>query len=187
MTVEVILKKPITNLGAEGDVVRVKPGFARNYLLPEGMAVPATLASKRQIEGLKKIRAEREAEEQNKAQELAGKLNKVTVTFQMETASHSEGEVKVFGSVTNQEIVSRLAEMGHEIERKQLQLSQPLKALGEHVITVNLLQGIQAKVKVVLTTNTPLVEKETTTSKKKGEKGAIKASAKKSKASAQTE
>ncbi len=149
MPVEVILKKPIAGLGAESDIVKVKPGFARNYLLPRDLAVPATRASKKQVESLQRLRAEREAAELNAAQELAGRLNKVTLTFQMQTAEG--GGHKIFGSVTAADIIERLAGSGIELDKKHIELGRPLKELGEHSISVHLPQGVQAKFSVVLT------------------------------------
>ncbi|GAB4241382.1 MAG: 50S ribosomal protein L9 [Candidatus Methylacidiphilales bacterium] len=148
MPVEVILKKPIVGLGAESDIVKVKPGYARNFLLPRDLAVPATQASKKQVEALKRLRAEREAAELNAAQELAGRLSKVTLTFQMQTAD--EGATKVFGSVTTTDIIERLAATGIVLDKKHLDLGRPLKELGEHSVQVHLPQGVQAKFTVVL-------------------------------------
>jgi len=146
MAVEVILKKPVAGLGAEADVVKVKPGYARNYLVPQDMAVTATAASKKLVEGLKRRRAEREAQELNEAEELATALKKATVTFQVET-SVSE---KVFGSITTQDIAARLEVMGFKVDRKKLVLPKPLKGLGEYEVLLHLPMSVQAKIKVVL-------------------------------------
>jgi large subunit ribosomal protein L9 len=146
MAVEVILKKPVLGLGLEADVVRVKPGYARNYLLPRDLAAVATNASKKMVEDLKKNRAAREAAELNAAEELATALKKSTITFQME---HGNSE-KVFGSVTSQDIAARLEILGHKVDRKKIDLPRPLKALGEHEVQISLPMGVQAKVKVVL-------------------------------------
>ncbi|MFZ5806785.1 MAG: 50S ribosomal protein L9 [Verrucomicrobiota bacterium] len=156
MAIEVILKKPVSNLGAEADIVKVKPGYARNYLFPQDIAVMATSASKRQIEELKKKRAEREAQELNEAEETATKLAKLTLTFQMQTG----GEERVFGSVTAQDIIARLEEMGHKIDKKKLGLPHPLKTLGDHVLNVNFGHGIQTKLKIVLAAPMHAVEEE---------------------------
>ncbi|MFH1067762.1 MAG: 50S ribosomal protein L9 [bacterium] len=150
MPMEVILKQPVLELGAEADIVRVKPGYARNYLLPRGLAVLATSASKRQVEELKKKRAEREAQELNEAEALASKLGKLTLTFQMKTASNEAEPSKVFGSVTAQDVIARLEEMGHQLDKKKLALPQPLKNLGEHLLNVQLGHGVQTKLKIVL-------------------------------------
>lgn len=152
--IEVILKKPVASLGAESDIVKVKPGYARNFLFPQNIAIPATAASKRQIEALKKIRAERETQEQSAAEESASKLSKVTVTFQLNTTENDLTDdtrgAKVFGSVTAQDISARLQEMGHEIEKKRVILPHALKELGEHTVEIHLPHGIETKIKVVL-------------------------------------
>lgn len=147
MSIEVILNQPVPGLGSEADIVKVKSGYARNYLLPKKIATRATAASKKEIELLEKKRAEREAAELQAAEELAVALKKATVTFQMESA---EGSGKLFGSVTNSDIADRLATMGHEVDRKKIQLDKPLKELGEQEIAIQLGSGITATVKVVL-------------------------------------
>lgn len=172
--IEVILKKPVHALGAESDIVKVKPGYARNYLFPQSIAIPATAASKRQIESLKKIRAEREAQEQGAAEEIASKLSKATVTFQMHTGSAAqkeadeESKAKVFGSVTASEIVTRLAEMGFSIEKKRVILPHPLKELGEHSVVVHLPYNIETKIKIVLAGSEPVDEDASAKGKSKG-------------------
>lgn len=150
MATELILKRPVEGLGSESDIVKVKPGYARNYLIPNDFAVVATNASKKLVDQLKRTRAEREARETQEAESLAAKLNKVTLTFQMKTADDA-GE-KVFGSVTAQDILDRLAAQELYVEKKKLQVGRPLKDLGEHKITVHLGAGIEAKLKVVLDT-----------------------------------
>jgi large subunit ribosomal protein L9 len=149
MPIEVILKQPVPGLGSEADIVKVKAGYARNYLIPRDIASQATAASKKEIEALQKRRAEREAEELQKAEKLAAALSKVTITFQMESA---EGSGKLFGSVTSQDISDRLATMGHELDRKKIQLDRPLKDLGEATITANLGMDVTATFTVVLAT-----------------------------------
>lgn len=148
MPVELILKKQVPGLGAEADIVKVKPGYARNYLLPRDLAAVATSASKKQIENLKRARAEREAQELNEAQEVASKLNKITITFQMQSGDAENA--KIFGSVTSAEIAERLASQGHTVDKHKIELPRPLKELGEHAVTIKLGSGIEAKVKVVL-------------------------------------
>lgn len=155
MAVEVILKSKIEGLGAEADVVSVKPGYARNFLIPKGFAAPATLATKRQIEDLKRKRAEREAEELNSAQELAGKLGKLKLSF---TLTSGEGQEKVFGSVTSQDIADKLKESGFEIDRKKIELAKPIKDMGDHEVLVNLHSGVQAKLKVNVSSPKPKEE-----------------------------
>jgi len=156
MVIEMILKKPVAGLGLEADVVRVKPGYARNFLLPRDLAAVATQASKKMVEDLKKRRAAREASELNAAEELATALKKVTITFQME---HGNSE-KVFGSVTSQDIAARLEILGHKVDRKKIDLPRPLKVLGEHEVVIHLPMSVQAKLKIVLEGPTAVVAKE---------------------------
>jgi large subunit ribosomal protein L9 len=147
MPVEVILKTKIEGLGSEADIVSVKPGYARNFLIPKDFAAPATLATKRQVEDLKRKRAEREAGELNAAQELAGKLGKVKLVFTLEAG---EGQEKSFGSVTNQDIANKLKEAGHEIDRKKIDLPKAIKDTGDHEVTVKLHSDVQAVLHVTV-------------------------------------
>ena len=147
MPVEVILKTKIEGLGSEADVVSVKPGYARNFLIPKDFAAPATNATKRQVEELRRKRAEREANEMNEAQELAGKLGKLKLVFVLEAG---EGQEKSFGSITTQDIASKLKEAGYEIDRRKIELSKPIKDTGEHEVSVKLGSDIQAKLNVVV-------------------------------------
>ncbi len=174
MALEVILKQPVYGLGAEADLVKVKPGYARNFLFPRDLAVAATSASKKQLEELKKQRAEREARELSEAEEKAVVLNKVTITFQMESAENG----KLFGSVTNQDIAERLAQMGHEVDRRKISLPRPLKEAGTQDVVINLGAGIAAKIKVVVTAPNATAEEaaeEEVPKKKKGAKTRAKA------------
>lgn len=173
MALEVILKQPVHGLGAEADLVKVKPGYARNFLIPRGMAVTATAASKKFVEDLKKKRAAREATELNDANEKATALNKVTLTFQME--ANEQG--KIFGAVTSQEIADRLATLGHKIEKKKIN-TKPIKDEGEHEVTVTLGHGVSARLKVVLDLKKPEAAEEEEAPVKK--KRPVKAKAEKS-------
>ena len=147
MPVEVILKTKIEGLGSEADIVSVKPGYARNFLIPKDFAAPATNATKRQVEELKRKRAEREAAEMNEAQELAGKLGKLKLVFILEAG---EGQEKSFGAVTNLDIATKLAEAGHDIDRKKIDLSKPIKDMGEHEVIVKLGSEIQATLHITV-------------------------------------
>jgi large subunit ribosomal protein L9 len=156
MPVEVILKTKIEGLGSEADIVSVKPGYARNFLIPKDFASPATSATKRQVEELRRKRAAREAAELNEAQELAGKLGKLKLVFILEGG---EGQEKSFGSITNQDIANKLKEAGYQIDRKKIDLPKPIKDLGEHEVTVKLASEIQAKLNI--TVNHPAAKEET--------------------------
>jgi large subunit ribosomal protein L9 len=155
MSVEVILKTKIEGLGSEADIVSVKPGYARNFLIPKDFAAPATNATKRQVEELRRKRAEREAQELNEAQELAGKLGKLKLVFILESG---EGSEKVFGSVTSQAIADKLKEAGFTIDRKKIDLPKAIKDLGEHEVPVKLAADIVAKLNVTVNHPAPKAE-----------------------------
>jgi large subunit ribosomal protein L9 len=156
MLVELILKTKVEGLGVEADVVSVKPGYARNFLIPKDFAAPATQATKRQIEELKKKRAEREAQEFNQAQEFAGKLGKTKLAF---TLTAGSGQDKVFGAVTAQDIALKLKEAGFEIDKKKIDLPKPIKDLGAHEVIIHLGAGVQAKINVEVASASAKVEK----------------------------
>src|SRR5438874_3813087 len=132
---EVILTDNVPGLGAEADVVKVRRGYARNYLLPRGKAFEVTAAALRQLDTLKKKRAEREARELNESEELARKIGKARLTFTLATGESG----KAFGSITTQDIVTRMKnELGLEIDRHKVVLERPIKDIGEHEVTSNL-------------------------------------------------
>ena len=131
---EVLLVKPVEGLGGEGDQVKVRAGYARNFLLPRNIAVPLTAANRKQVEALKKRRAVREAEELGGAQELAKKLEKTSLAFAVKTG---EGG-KMFGAITSADIHSKLAAAGFELDKKRIHLHTPVKALGQHTVKVKL-------------------------------------------------
>jgi large subunit ribosomal protein L9 len=132
---EIILTENVPGLGAEADVVKVRRGYARNYLLPQGKAYEVTPASLRQLDNLKKKRAEREAGELNEAEELSRRIGKLRLTFTLETGETG----KAFGSITAQDIVTRLKnELGNEIDRHKIVLDHPIKTTGEHEVAIKL-------------------------------------------------
>lgn len=139
---EIILTENIPGLGAEADVVKVRRGYARNFLLPKGKAYEVTKSSLRQLDNLKAKRAEREAAELNEAEELARRIAKLRVVFTLETGETG----KAFGSVTAQDLVKRLKnELGHEIDRHRIVLEHPLKTTGEHEVAIKLHHDVMAK------------------------------------------
>jgi large subunit ribosomal protein L9 len=139
---EVILTDNVPGLGAEADVVKVKRGYARNYLLPQGKAYEVTPASMRQLDNLKKKRAEREASELNDAEELARRINKARLTFTLETGESG----KAFGSITAQDIMNRLKnEVGIEVDRHRIVLEHPIKNTGEHEVAIKLHHDVTAQ------------------------------------------
>jgi large subunit ribosomal protein L9 len=152
MQTEVILKAKVEGLGAEADVVRVRPGYARNYLIPRGLAMPATAAFKHQVEKLKQARAEREGRELNEANAMATRLNRMTLTFQMTAGGDQD---KVFGAVTANDLMERLAKENVAIDRKKLRMAQPLKGTGEHQVEIHLHPEVNASLKVVIEIKRP--------------------------------
>jgi large subunit ribosomal protein L9 len=139
---EIILTENIPGLGAEADVVKVRRGYARNFLLPQGKAYEVTKRSLRQLDNLKAKRAAREAAELNEAEELSRRIAKLKVVFTLETGETG----KAFGSVTAQDLVKRLKnELGNEIDRHRVMLEHPLKTTGEHEVSIKLHHDVTAK------------------------------------------
>lgn len=144
---QVILTSVIPNLGAEGDIVKVRAGYARNFLLPRALAYEATPQAKRKLDDLKKKRAEREAKELNEAQEMAARVNKITLTMPLETGATG----KAFGSISIRDIEDRLAKdfEGLKIEKHMISLEKPIKETGEHKVEVRLHPDVIAHITVV--------------------------------------
>lgn len=141
---QVILTENIPGLGAEADVVKVRSGYARNFLLPSGKAFEVTKGTMRQLDALKAKRAEREARELNEAEELARKIGKLKVTFVLHTGETG----KAFGAITANDIAERLKqELNREFDRHLLALEHPIKNTGEHEIPIKLHHEVTAKFK----------------------------------------
>jgi len=139
---ELILTENVPGLGAEADVVKVRRGYARNYLLPQGKAYEVTPGALRKLDALKQKRAERKARELNEAEELARRINKARFIFTLETGETG----KAFGSVTTQDIVNRIKnELGTEIDRHKVVLERPIKDTGEHEIAIKLHHDVTAQ------------------------------------------
>ncbi|MCU0255326.1 MAG: 50S ribosomal protein L9 [Vicinamibacterales bacterium] len=142
--IEVILKEDVEHLGHRGDVVRVAPGFARNYLLPRKLALQVTEGNKRQIEHMKKVAAQRAAEEKAAAEQLAGRVTGVVCVI-----ARRVGETEtLYGSVTSADIAEVLAAQGIEVDRRRIQLADPIKTLGDHQVPVRLHRDVVATVTV---------------------------------------
>ncbi len=141
---KVILRKEHEKLGQIGAVVDVKDGYARNFLFPKGIAYPATDGSMRALEEEKKQAARRSSKEQKTSEKLATELEKVSITLQMKVGE----DEKLFGSVTSQMIADALKEKGFEIDKRIIDLEEPIKALGIYTIHVKLHQNVTGNVKV---------------------------------------
>ncbi len=138
---ELILTENVPGLGAEADVVKVRRGYARNYLLPHGKAHEVTRGALRQLDALKQKRAEREARELNESEELARRIGKARFVFTLETGETG----RAFGSVTAQDIMNRIKnELGAEIDRHKIVLERPIKDTGEHEVTIKLHHDVTA-------------------------------------------
>ena len=150
---EILLVKPVDGLGGEGDQVKVRAGYARNYLLPRGIAVPLTGANRKQVEALKKRRALREAEELSGARELAGRLEKVALAFAVKTG---EGG-KMFGAVTAADIHDKLTAAGITLEKRRIHLHTPVKTLGKHTVKVKLHADVTVELNFDVVSENPIV------------------------------
>jgi len=139
---EVILKEDVANLGHRGDVVKVADGYGRNFLLPRKLALQATLANKAVIEQMKAAAASRSAEEKVQAQALVAKLEPLTLRFTRKSGENGQ----LFGSVTTADIAGELAAKGFEIDRRKIQLSEPIKSLGNFTVSVKLHREVTAHV-----------------------------------------
>jgi large subunit ribosomal protein L9 len=143
---EIILTERIEHLGQAGEVVKVANGYARNYLLPRKLALPVTAANRRQIEHMKKLAAAREAEEQAKAESLASRLAQLELLFVRRVGETEQ----LYGSVTSTDIAEALAERQLVVDRRKIQLGEPIKQLGELAVPVKLHREVTAQVKVVV-------------------------------------
>ncbi len=141
---EVILKELIDTLGEEGDVVQIKPGYGRNYLLPQGKAILATKANLAKLEKEKSVIEARKAAMRTDSESIAKKIAGMVVVIEQRAGS----EDKLFGSVTAADIADKLATLGVTIDKRKISLSEPIKTLGEYLITVKVGYQVNAEMKV---------------------------------------
>jgi large subunit ribosomal protein L9 len=141
---QVILRDRLENLGNAGDIVQVKPGYARNYLIPKGLAYEATDANLKRIDRERSQVARRAGEQLQEARQRAGAIEGVSITFNVRAGE----EGRLFGSITSADIAERLGEQGVEIDRKQIQLDDPIKSLGVFSVPVRLHADVRPEVKV---------------------------------------
>ena len=143
MAMQVILTQDVGNLGKAGELVSVKPGFGRNYLVPRGLAVSATVRNKNRLEHEKALIERRVTKERATATEIAAKLNVMTLQFERNVGE----DEKLFGSVTNRDIQEQLKRAGVDIDHRWIQLDQSVKALGKYEVIVRLAAGVTANLK----------------------------------------
>jgi large subunit ribosomal protein L9 len=146
-TIQVILQQDLKNLGTSGVLVRVRPGYARNYLIPRSLAMPATVHNVKQVEHQQRISAAAAAKSRSEATALAEKINAVTVTITRKVGE----EDRLFGSVTTKDIATALKEKGFEVDRKRIELAEPIRTAGTFPVTVKLLGDVTATFKVEVT------------------------------------
>ncbi len=152
---EVILVRNVVGLGAETDQVKVSAGYARNYLIPEGLAIPLTGANKRRLEVLRQRRAEREVNELNSMSELGKSLAKVTLTLSVKTGEDG----KMFGSVTSGTVADALkTQLDVQLDKKKIHLEKPIHSLGEHEVELRLHSEVKVTLKLIIKSTTPLPE-----------------------------
>lgn len=155
-TTEVLLTKPVENLGGEGEQVKVRAGYARNYLLPRKLAMPVNASNRKQIEALQKARAVRESKELGAAQEQAQKIAQAHVAIAVKTG---EGG-RMFGAVTAADLQERLAESGVELDRKKIALYNPIKTLGRHTTRIKLHPEVAIDFEFDIVSENAIVENE---------------------------
>ena len=141
---KVILRERLENLGDAGESVDVKPGYARNYLIPKGLAYEATAGNIRRIEAERAALAKREAATLGDARERAKSIEGVSLTFKARAGQ----EGKLFGSITSADIAEKLAEQGVQVDRRSIELDEPIKALGVTSVPVRLHSQVRPEVKV---------------------------------------
>jgi len=143
---KVILKQTVESLGETGNVVSVKPGYARNYLLPQGLAYEASESNLRRIEEEQKLAAERARRDYLEAKRRASQLDEIVLTFQ----ARASEEGKLFGSITSSDIVERLnaGKLDFEVDRRQLLLEDHLKELGVHQVPIKLFADVTVEIEV---------------------------------------
>jgi large subunit ribosomal protein L9 len=141
---EVILREDVKSLGKAGEMVRVKPGYARNYLLPHGLAYEATEGNKKRIAAETRARGVRNQAERAEAERVAAELSAVTLSL---TGKAGE-EGKLFGSITSQDIAEALSARGHQVDRRRIEMAHPIKTVGSHTVGIRVHPEVHAEVRV---------------------------------------
>lgn len=143
---EVILREDVEKVGARGSVVKVADGYARNFLLPKRLAVPATEANRKIVEQEREAYLRREAKAKGEAEGLADLMSTVTLTFRQKVGENNQ----LFGSVTAKDIADALTAQKYHVERRKIQLDEPIRTLGEHQVTLRLHRDVSIPIKVVV-------------------------------------
>lgn len=144
---KVILKQDVPNLGARGDVQEVADGYARNYLIPRGLAAIATAGALKDFEHRQEVQARKHERMKKRSEALARRLTAHTVTFEVKTGETGQ----LYGSITNADIAEALEEqVGVEIDKRDIPLSEPIRQVGEHFVPVRLMEDVEPQVRVVV-------------------------------------
>jgi len=143
---EVILKEDVAKLGSRGDVVKVAEGYGRNFLLPRKLAIEATSGNKKVIEQMKAAAVRRSAKEKAQAEELSKQFDGLSVSFQRKAGEHDQ----LFGSVTSTDVAESLEKKGFNVDRRKIQIHEPLRTLGEFTIPIKLHKDVTTHLKVVI-------------------------------------
>lgn len=143
---EVILKEDVAKLGSRGDVIKVAEGYGRNFLLPRKLAIEASARNKKVIDQMRAAAVRRSAKEKTQAEELSKQFDGLSVSFQRRSGENDQ----LFGSVTSGDIADALDKKSFNIDRRKIQLHEPLKTLGEFTIPVKLHKDVTAHLKVVI-------------------------------------
>ena len=141
---QIILNQDVHTLGKAGEIITVKPGFARNYLIPQGIA---TMATKKNIEAINnnlEIQERKDAKTRTNLEALAERLNKLTLKFELQAGEDD----KLFGSVTNIMIAEAIAEKGYTVDRKEIEMEETIKSVGNHYVVVKLGSGFSGRIKI---------------------------------------
>jgi len=143
---EVILKEDVMKLGSRGDVVKVAEGYGRNFLLPRKLAIEATSGNKKVVEQMRSAALRRSAKEKAQAEELSKQFDGLSVSFQRRSGENDQ----LFGSVTSSDIAEALEKKGFSLDRRKIQIHEPLKTVGEFTIPVKLHKDVTAHLKVII-------------------------------------
>jgi large subunit ribosomal protein L9 len=143
---EVILREDVDKVGARGSVVKVADGYARNFLLPKRLAVPATDANKKIVEQEREAYLRREAKLKSESEDLGKLMSNVTVTFRQRVGENNQ----LFGSVTAKDIADALEAQKYHIERRKIQLDEPIRTLGEHQVNLRLHRDVSIPITVIV-------------------------------------
>jgi large subunit ribosomal protein L9 len=146
-TIQLVLQHDVENVGKSGDLVKVRPGYARNFLLPRSLAVPATTAQVNRIAHEKAVALSKSEKLKKESKDLAVKLSGLTIKLSRQVGEDG----KLFGSVTTKEIEAAVKALGFDVDRKKMQLAEPIKALGSYEIPLKLITDVTATLKVEVT------------------------------------